>query len=234
MKLQIRQEAWIAAAVCLLVPASHAHAGNLMFGCSGRPVCGKTCKLVCEEKKITAVGYGCHCETICVPGPSCQGCKHCETVCCCDTEAATKGCPPKIEFCWYDWCARGCAAPRQVKVLTKFQAERKVCWYHWEVVDGCGCGGGDGVNCGCDCVYKPAPADAQIGQRMPISAEEQVQLTSWMAADAAKKNAQPAEAFNLPETQVAQQATQPQTAGNSPAEKPNTMSRFSSLFKLGK
>jgi hypothetical protein len=226
MKRQTSQQAWIAAAAWLLVPFSQACGGDLMFGCAGRPVCGKTCKLVCEEKKITAVGYGCECDTICIPGPSCRGCKHCDVNCCCDTEAATKGCPPKIEFCWYDWCSRGCAAPRQVKVLTKFQAEKTICWYHWEVVDGCGCGA-DGVGCGCNCVYKPAPADAAIGQRMPISAEEQVELASWMAADAAKRNAQLAAAFNLPETKEA-------AAASAPAEKPSTMSRFSSLFKLGK
>ena len=81
---------------------------DLMYGCCSRPACGKVCKLVCEPTKLTAVGYGCECKEICIPGPSRPGCKHCETRCCCDNEM--EGARPKIEFCWYDWFACGCAS----------------------------------------------------------------------------------------------------------------------------
>src|SRR4051812_44939365 len=93
-----------------------------------RPACGKVCKLVCETKKITAIGFGNECKNICVPPPSCAGCKHCAVCCgqckcepcqCCETSA------PRCEFCWRDWFACGCGQPRSVKVLTKWQAEKK-------------------------------------------------------------------------------------------------------------
>ncbi len=220
----------VAAMNLALLPA--ARAGDLVFGCASRPACGKICKLVCEEKTLVSVGYGCKCDTVCIPGPSCQGCKHCDVQCCCDTPAAVEGCPPKIEFCWYDWCARGCAAPRTVKVLTKFQAERKICWYHWEVVDACGCGCDPG--CGCGCVYKPAPTDAQVGSALPLTGGEQIELASWMAADSTKRNAELADAFNLPETTPESAAQAPAAAATNASEKPSLASRFSSLFKLGK
>ena len=73
-----------------------------------------------------------------------------------------------------------------MKVLTKYQAEKEICWYHWEVVDACGCGCGcgdgcgEGVDCGadCGCVYKEAPADAPIGDVVELTEEERVQLAS--------------------------------------------------------
>lgn len=152
---------------------------DLMYGCCNRPACGKVCKLVCEPTKLTAIGYGCECKEICIPGPSRQGCKHCETRCCCDDDI--KGGRPKMEFCWYDWFACGCAQPRTIRVLTKYQAEKKVPFYHWEVVDGCNC-------CcpgKCNCVYKPAPAEAAVGDVLALSEEEQVQVTSYLAASEA-------------------------------------------------
>src|SRR5262245_13940383 len=161
-------------------------AGDLMFGCCTRPACGKVCKLVCEKKKLTAFGYGYECKDICIPCPSQCGCKHCDVCCgeckcedncgCCCTPAG-----PACKFCWRDWFACGCAQPRTVKVLTKYQCEKKIDWYHWEVVDAGCC---DGINC-CDTVganaatpaanpattlaaeqfdvYKAAPAGANVG-----------------------------------------------------------------------
>ena len=172
-------------------------AGDLMFGCMGRPACGKVCKLVCGTTTLTAVGYGCECAEICIPGPSRPGCKHCDTTCCCDNDIA--GCPPKIEFCWYDWFACGCAKPRSIRVLTKYQAEKEVCSYHWEVVDGCDCGcdgcaaNGEGGGAGCRCVYKPAPAEAEIGDVLKLSEDEQVRLASWMSAEQQDPTATPVE-----------------------------------------
>ena len=67
--------------------------------------------------------------------------------------------------------------PRTVRVLTKFQAEKEIPFYHWEVVDGCDC-------CcpgPCRCVYKPAPAEAQVGDVLALSPDEQVQVTSYLA-----------------------------------------------------
>jgi hypothetical protein len=149
---------------------------DLIYGCCNRPACGKVCKLICGTTKLTAVGYGCECKDICIPGPSVPGCKHCETRCCCDSDV--KGCRPKIEFCWYDWFTCGCARPRTIRVLTKYQAEKEVPAYHWEVVDGCNCC----CPCGCHCVYKPAPPDSQLGDVLELTSDEQAQVTRYLAA----------------------------------------------------
>ncbi|MCI0332388.1 MAG: hypothetical protein L0228_04095 [Planctomycetes bacterium] len=156
-------------------------AGELAYGYMTSPACGKVCKLVCETKKLPAVGYGYQCESICIPSPSRQGCKHCDVTCCPGDDR--EGCPPKIEFCWYDWFACGCAKPRTVKVLTKFQAEREVKSYHWEVVDASCCDGvsqhGTPVND--NSIYKPAPAEAQLGDVLVVSDEEWAELAPLLA-----------------------------------------------------
>jgi hypothetical protein len=158
-----------------------------MVGCWSRPACGKYCKLVCETKKIPAVGYGYKCETICIPCPSKPGCKHCYSTCCGDTEI--EGCRPKIEFCWKDWFACGCAKPRSVKVLAKYQAEKEVCWYHWEVVDPCAEAEEPADDSSYDAnlnhphVYKAAPADAQPGDVLPITDDERTTLAGCLPVE---------------------------------------------------
>ena len=183
-----------AAIICLLQVVSSAD--ELVLD-GQRPACGKVCKLVCETKKLTAIGYGCESKDICLPEPSRVGCKHCAT---CYGKSTTdacgncRSCAPKCEFCWRDWFACGCAQPRTVHVLTKYQAEKKICWYHWEVVD---------AAC-CDCVsqsgppgtaernaakhagrtiYKSAPANAQLGEVLPVSEEEWVKLAAVLSPD---------------------------------------------------
>lgn len=246
MNVPIRSPWLLAAAMALLVAQTQSSASDLMYGCCGRPACGKVCELVCEEATLVVACYGCECDTICVPGPSKPGCKHCVTACCgangCCTACGDAGCnggcqgsAPKCEFCWRDWIACGCAKPRTVKVLTKYEAERTICSYHWEVVDGCACGGcGGGVNCGCGCVYKPASGEAPVGQSMPLSGEEKVQLASWMAADAAQKNGQLAEAFNVPELQAQQQSAPSRAAAGTPEKNPSLIDRLSGVFGLTK
>lgn len=163
-----------------------------------RPACGKVCKLVCETRKLVDVGYGNECKAICLPAPSRPGCKHCMTVCGeCKTNDPCSNCEttaPKFEFCWRDWFACGCTTPRNIKVLTKYQAEKKICWYHWEVVDAscCDCiSAGDNTSDGGEIVqsprtralFKPAPENAQLGDTMSISNEDWVQLAALLAPD---------------------------------------------------
>ena len=163
----------LAVTVVCLVSTRLAVAGELMYGCCGRPACGKVCRLVCDTTTLTDVAYGCECKQICIPGPSRSGCKQCETRCGCD--GAVQGCPPKFEFAWYDWLSCGCARPRSVRVLTKFQAEKKIPSYHWEVVDACGCAEG------CGCVFKPAPDDAHVDDRLELTDDERVQVVSYLS-----------------------------------------------------
>ena len=190
-------------------PVGTLQAGDMTYGCTTRPACGKFCKLVCETKKLQAVGYGYKCESICIPGPSQRGCKHCDTTCCAGDDL--NGRPPKIEFCWYDWFACGCATPRTVKVLTKYQAERKIDSYHWEVVDASCCDGvsQDGGAANDGCVYKPAPADAELGDVLAVSEQEWDKLAPML---------NPPKAAAV--TQVADQTTPAPTS--SPPASPDT------------
>jgi hypothetical protein len=162
-----------------MVPASLASvslAGDLMYGCVTRPACGKLCKLVCETNTLAAVGYGYECDTICIPSPSRPGSKHCDTTCCLTDDIG--GCPPRIDFCWYDWFACGCAKPRTIKLLTKYQAEREICSYRWEVVDAesCECVTQDAATPQNPCVYKPAPVDAEVGDVLAVTDSEWSEL----------------------------------------------------------
>jgi hypothetical protein len=165
-----------------------------------RPACGKVCKLVCETKKLTAICYGSESKDICLPEPSRAGCKHC-AVCCgksaSDACGNCQSCPPKCEFCWRDWFACGCAQPRTVRVLTKYQAEKKICWYHWEVVDAacCDCVSPSGPAGATEkntakqagrTIYKSAPENAQLGEVLPVTDEEWVKLAAVLSPDPAE------------------------------------------------
>src|SRR5215213_8645845 len=162
-----------------------------------RLACGKVCKLVCETKKLSSIGYGCECKDICIPEPSRAGCKHCAACygkCAEDACGNCSSCPPKCEFCWRDWFACGCAQPRTVRVLTKYQAEKKICWYHWEVVDAscCDCLNPSGpsatnekqaTNHAGRTIYKSAPENAEFGELLPVSEEEWVKLAAVLSPD---------------------------------------------------
>jgi hypothetical protein len=96
-----------------------------------------------------------------------------------------EGCPPRIEFCWYDWFACGCAKPRTVNLLTKYQAEKEICSYHWEVVDAacCDCVTVDGKPVQNRDIYKPAPEDAELGDILAVSDEEWNELASVLGIE---------------------------------------------------
>jgi hypothetical protein len=100
------------------------------------------------------------------------------------------GCPPRVEFCWYDWFACGCAKPRTVRVLTKYEAEKEVSWHHWEVVDAacCDCVTQSGSTGQPRDVYKPAPGDAQLGDILAVTDEEWAALASALGTDAANSD----------------------------------------------
>lgn len=195
-----------------------------------RPACGKVCKLVSETKKLTDVGFGNECKSICLPGPSRPGCKHCAVSygdCKCDPCECCQESAPVFEFCWRDWFACGCARPRTVKVLTKWQVEKKVCWYHWEVVDAscCDCvgqNGGRAADCGLGIAqsvasrtfYKAAPDGAALGDVLTVTDDEWVRLSVAMAPTqdagtqiASKESSQAgAVATNLPREAAESQA----------------------------
>jgi hypothetical protein len=191
-----------------------------MYGCVARPACGKVCKLVSETTKLPGVGYGYECESVCIPRPSRAGCKHCETACCGQDDI--KGCPPKFEFCWYDWFACGCAKPRTIKLLTKYQAEREIYSYRWEVVDAACCDGAthSAATPQNPCVYKPAPVDAEIGDVLALSDAEWAELAPVLT---------PQRTVNA--TQVAEHTPPAPTTLGPPPEKTSVVERLERLLR---
>jgi hypothetical protein len=187
------------------------------------PPCGKVCRLVCEKKKIPGIGYGSKCETICIPGPSRQGCKNCDTTCCAGDDI--KGCRPKIEFSWYDYFACGCAQPREIRLLTKYQAEKEVPSYHWEVVDAacCDCVTLDGSPSKDGNIYKAAPTDAALGDVLVVSDEEWTQISPKLNPTQAVTPVEYAQAAPAP---AAPSPTLPEDA-----EKTSVAERLQSIFQ---
>src|SRR5215207_3266290 len=96
---------------------------NCGCACSSR----KVCHLVCEEKKVDVICWGCKCEDFCVPGPSQPGCQHCDEVCgsceqpcdCTAPHAKSKN------FVWLDWIP-GCAKIHTKTKLMQRTVTKKV------------------------------------------------------------------------------------------------------------
>jgi hypothetical protein len=185
--------------VGLLVGCAVLHSTAIAQNCPldlYRPACGKVCKLVCGTKKLVSIGYGNDCKQICLPCPSKPGCEHC-AVCCgpCKSDPCSccQSAAPKFEFCWRDWFACGCSKPRSVKVLTKYQMEKTICWYHWEVVDAgcCDCVsqlGQTGEECiiespATQIIFKMAPSEAAVGEVLSVSDEESSRLATMLKTD---------------------------------------------------
>jgi hypothetical protein len=80
-----------------------------------------------------------------------------------------------------------------VRVLTKYRAEKEILWYHWKVVDAaCGdCANDSGPAAAATnrakqrqrSIYKPAPATAEVGDVLPVSEEEWMQLAAVLEPD---------------------------------------------------
>lgn len=104
--------------------------------------CCKTCRVVCEEKQVEVVCWGAKCEDFCVPGKSCEKCKHCKCVCgdCgnpCDCTVPTGAPKP---FVWRDWVPAHCATIFTRTKLMKKTITVTVPSYKWVVEDLCpGC-----------------------------------------------------------------------------------------------
>jgi hypothetical protein len=192
-----RPQLWQLAALAVLCTLQAVAVAEEFCLDMSRPTCGKVCKLVCDTKKLTSIGYGAECKSFCIPEPSRAGCKHCAVCygkCNGDPCDSCPSCAPKCEFCWRDWFACGCAQPRTVHVLTKYQAEKKICWYHWEVVDAacCDCVSQSGPAGATEknaakhvgrTIYKSAPENAQLGEVLPVSDEEWVKLAAVLSPD---------------------------------------------------
>ena len=106
--------------------------------CGGAKGCQKVCRLVCEEKKVDFICWGCKCEDFCVPGHSKPGCRHCEEVCgtCNQSCDCTSPHAKPKSFAWTEWIP-GCAKIYTKKKLVQKVVTKKVPSYKWVVEDLC-------------------------------------------------------------------------------------------------
>lgn len=115
-----------------------------LCGCSAP--CQKVCRLVCEEKKVEVVCWGCQCEDFCVPGRSRHGCRHCESVCdTCKDDTVSKVCSLPKKFVWTEWFPGGAHTYTKKKLMKK-TVTVKVPSHKWVTEDLCSdctinCGG---------------------------------------------------------------------------------------------
>lgn len=115
--------------------------------------CQKICRLVCEEKKVDVVCWGCKSEDFCLGGPSKLDCRHTELVCeSCDDPKA-----PFVQakkFVWSDWLPSCSAKVHTKKKLMKKVVTQKVPSFKWVVEDLC-----EKCEANCPCAVIPAGAD---------------------------------------------------------------------------
>jgi hypothetical protein len=124
----------LGAAMAGQVSAEHT---NCCAHCGTAAPCRKVCRLVCEEKKVDVVCWGCKSEEFCLPCHSKPGCRHCETVC--DDCAAGNPKAPHSEpkrFVWSDWFPGGARIYTRTKLMRKTERVA-VPSYKWVVEDLC-------------------------------------------------------------------------------------------------
>lgn len=103
--------------------------------CGRAAECQKTCRLVCEEKKVTVVCWGSKKEDFCIPGPSRPGCKQTEWVC--DEDDPQAPCAQPKKFVWTDWIP-SCDAKLHTRTkLMKKTVTKKLPSYKWVVEEVC-------------------------------------------------------------------------------------------------
>jgi hypothetical protein len=100
--------------------------------------CCRVCRLVCEEKKVEVICWGCTCEDFCLPCPSTPGCRYCEDIYepCDEGDKPVWVCTRPKRFTWLDWCP-GSARMHTKKKLMKRVVIRKIPVYKWVVEDLC-------------------------------------------------------------------------------------------------
>lgn len=90
-------------------------------GCGCTTNCCQVCRLVCDEKKVEVVCWGCDQEKFCAPGPSQPGCRHCQCVCgTCDKDekpSTTRSLPKP--FVWFDWLPSFADCYTRTKLMKK-------------------------------------------------------------------------------------------------------------------
>jgi len=139
----------VAGMACCFAGAASLKTKCARCGCEGP--CKKVCRLVCEEKKVEVVCWGCKCEDFCVPGPGCPTCEHCNCVCqtCGKDAGSSQVCSEPKRFFWYNWRPSFAQMYTKTKLMRRTETV-KVPTYKWVIEDVC-CDCARGCDCG-DCV----------------------------------------------------------------------------------
>ena len=106
--------------------------------CGAACPCKKVCRLVCDDKKVDVVCWGCKCEPFCVPGPGCVACEHCQCVCtgCNSSEKPSGVCSEPKRFIWREWLPSFAQMYTKTKLMKRVE-QVKVPTYKWVVEDVC-------------------------------------------------------------------------------------------------
>ena len=132
---------------------------------SGCDSCGcddQVWKLVKTTRVVKDVCYGCECDEVLMLGCGTKGCTQCETIDCDGDGCDKKGCcdgsmSPKCKIRWTSWIP-GMAKPKGVKKLVKYEVEKEVCVWQWQLV----------ASCGCDDRCDAPMDDAPVGDAPPV------------------------------------------------------------------
>ena len=146
MRPAIHMAAFVAAAL-IFANARPSRAGDCCCAECGCQQCRKVCRLVCEEKKVEVICWGCLCEDFCLPKDDKANCKHCKMVCadCSTPHDPDAPCVLPKRFVWWDWCP-GCATMHSRKKLMRKTETVTVPSFKWVVEDLCS---GCEANCTC-------------------------------------------------------------------------------------
>jgi len=133
--------------------------------CGQERECRKVCRLECVDKKIVTTCWTVQDEDFCLPGPSCPGCSHSESVC---DECDEFGNTPafgKIRF-WREWFPNTCGQVFTRRKLMKKTVTKTIPGYKWVVEDLC-------PACEADCEVVTPPANVLIppapaGESVPV------------------------------------------------------------------
>jgi hypothetical protein len=120
--------------------------------CGATAPCKKVCRLVCEEKNMEIVCWGCKCEDFCVPGPGCPSYEHCNCVHhTCDKDEQPSGvCFEPKRFVWKNWRPSFAQMYTKKKLMKRIETV-KVPAYKWVVEEVC-CDCTCESDCDCDVV----------------------------------------------------------------------------------
>lgn len=130
----------------------------------------KVCRLICEDKSVSVVCWGCEDEDFCVHGHSKERQCHCESVCAdCENIGNVQTKPKK--FVWSEWVPCGPASLHTRRKLMKRTVTKKIPSYKWVVEDLC-------AECQAGLTLPLAPPVAEIPPLPTIDSETKVLLAT--------------------------------------------------------